>query len=103
MFDPPAHVESSRSWPWLLLGLGLLGVGFAAWRPVPAGVWHDDGVYMLVGKALAQGHGLVYDGVAGSPPAAKFPPAYPARLALLWATRGRIGPAQVVQLVGVVS
>ena len=40
----------SRALPYVLLGLGLFGVGLAAWRPIPAGVWHDDGVYMLVGK-----------------------------------------------------
>jgi len=62
-----------------------------AWQPIPAGIWHDDGVYMLVGKALASGHGLVYDGVAGTPPAAKFPPLYPGVLAVLWAVFGSIG------------
>jgi hypothetical protein len=81
-----------RGWPYLLLGLGLFGVGLAAWRPIPAGVWHDDGVYLLIGKALAGGHGLVYDGVVGTPPAAKFPPLYPALLAALWKMLGGIGP-----------
>ncbi|MEM7417825.1 MAG: hypothetical protein AAF389_20210 [Gemmatimonadota bacterium] len=77
--------------PYLLLAVALLGVGLTSWRPVPAGVWHDDGVYMLVGKAMAGGHGMVYDGVAGSPPAAKFPPAYPSILATFWAALGDIG------------
>jgi len=81
----------SRLSPFILLGLGLLIVGVAAWRPIPAGVWHDDGVYMLVGKALAGGHGLVYDGVVGTPPAAKFPPLYPSLLAVLWGLFGTIG------------
>jgi hypothetical protein len=92
--DSPASRTSappSGSWPFLLLGLGLLGVGISAWRPIPAGVWHDDGVYMLVGKALAQGLGLVYDGVVGTPPAAKFPPLYPGLLAVLWSIFGGIG------------
>lgn len=71
--------------------LGVLAVAVSAWRPVPAGVWHDDGVYMLVGKAIAGGHGLTYDGVVGSPPAAKFPPLYPALLAVLWLLPGAIG------------
>lgn len=77
--------------PYILLAVALLGVGLTSWRPVPAGVWHDDGVYMLVGKALAGGHGFVYDGVAGTPPAAKFPPLYPALLAVFWAIAGEIG------------
>jgi len=68
----------------------------AAWRPIPAGVWHDDGVYMLVGQALAGGHGLVYEGVAGTPPAAKFPPMYPGLLAVLWGIFGTIGAVTLV-------
>jgi hypothetical protein len=76
---------------FLLLALGLLGVGLAFWRPIPVGVWHDDGVYMMVGRALAHGQGLHYAGVPGDPPAAKFPPAYPAFLALLWLLLGSVG------------
>ena len=80
-------------WPWILLGLGLFGVGIASWRPVPAGIWHDDGVYMLIGKALAGGHGFVYDGVSGTPPATKFPPGYPLALAAIWTLTRSIGMA----------
>lgn len=81
----------SKSWPFALVALGVLGVGVAAWRPVPAGVWHDDGVYMLVGKAIAGGHGLNYDGVVGAPPAVKFPPLYPGLLSALWLVLRSIG------------
>lgn len=56
-----------------------------------AGVWHDDGVYMLIARALANGSGLVYEGVVGTPPAAKFPPLYPVSLAVLWTVFGSIG------------
>jgi hypothetical protein len=87
----PPTMDSSRSWPYLLVGFVVLGVGVAAWSPIPAGVWHDDGVYMLVGKAIAGGHGLTYDGVVGAPPAAKFPPLYPAFLAVLWTVFRGIG------------
>lgn len=83
--------HTPRPWPYLLLGVAILGICVAAWRPVPAGVWHDDGVYMLVGKAISGGHGFVYDGVSGSPPAAKFPPGYPLFLALLWSVFAEIG------------
>jgi hypothetical protein len=85
--------ESEReSWrPYLLLGLAVLAVGLAAWRPMPAGVWHDDGVYVMVGKALAEGHGMTYQGVVGAPPAVKFPPVYPSMLAGLWLVLGSIG------------
>ena len=46
---------------------------------------------MLVGKAIAGGHGLTYEGVVGTPPAVKFPPLYPAVLAVLWLALGSIG------------
>lgn len=82
--------------PYLLLAVALVGVGVSAWRPIPAGVWHDDGVYMLVGKALASGQGFVYDGVSGTPPAAKFPPVYPALLGVLWALFREIGTVTAV-------
>ncbi|MDX1647592.1 MAG: hypothetical protein R3304_10645 [Longimicrobiales bacterium] len=78
--------------PFLLLALGLFAASVAAWRPVPAGVWHDDGVYMLVGKAISEGHGLAYAGVVDHPPAAKFPPLYPLVLAVLWTVLDGIGP-----------
>lgn len=77
--------------PYVLLGIAVLAVGLAAWRPMPAGVWHDDGVYVMVGKSLAEGHGLTYQGVVGEPPAVKFPPIYPSMLAGLWLVFGSIG------------
>lgn len=77
--------------PYLLLGLAVLAVGLVAWRPMPAGVWHDDGVYVMVGKALAEGRGMTYQGVVGAPPAVKFPPVYPSMLAGLWVVLGSIG------------
>ena len=64
------------------VGLGLVGV--LVWVAVPPGVWHDDGAYLLLGKSLADGEGLRYSQVPGSPPGAKFPPLYPLFLALLW-------------------
>lgn len=88
--DSPA-AGPDKAWPFLLLGLLLFAVGVAAWRPIPVGVWHDDGVYMLVAKAIAEGKGLVYAGVVGTPPAAKFPPLYPAVLAGLWSLSDSIG------------
>lgn len=87
---------TEKAWPFVLTGLLLFAVGVAAWRPIPVGVWHDDGVYMLVGKALAEGHGLVYSGVVGSPPAAKFPPLYPMVLAGLWSLSDSIGTVTMV-------
>ena len=66
--------------PYLLLGGATLVLGLLLFTPLPPGLWHDDGVYLLVGKALARGAGLHYLDVPGLPPAAKFPPLYPALL-----------------------
>ena len=102
MSDPAAPEEpgigpTARRIPGLLVplivagGLGVVGLLF--WAAVPPGVWHDDGAYLLLGKSLADGEGLRYSQVPGSPPGAKFPPLYPLFLALLW----RVAPEAVGQ------
>ncbi len=68
-------------------------VAVAAWEVVPPGVWNDDGAYVLLGRSLAEGEGLRYSQVAGSPPGAKFPPLYPLLLAGLW----KVAPSMVAQ------
>ena len=78
---------------FLLLAVAALGVGVAVWRPLPPGVWHDDGVYLLLGRSLAAGEGLRYVGVPGDLPAPKFPPVYPAVVALAWLLGGDAGGA----------
>jgi len=63
----------------------------AAWwasRPYPVGVFHDDGVYVILAKALATGHGYRYLHLPGAPAATHYPPMYPLLLAGLW----RIAP-----------
>ena len=77
----------------LIVAVGLGVVGLFVWAAVPPGVWHDDGAYLLLGKSLADGDGLRYAQVPGSPPGAKFPPLYPLFLALLW----RVAPEAVGQ------
>ena len=58
----------------LMLALFFAIAVTAAWRPLPTGIWHDDGVYLLIGKALAAGEGLVYAGVPGTCRQQSFPP-----------------------------
>lgn len=82
-------------WPYVVLAVALLVLGLSFWRPVPAGVWHDDGVYMVIAKSVAQGEGLHYAGVPGDVPAVKFPPAYPLVLSGLWTVLGSVGPVML--------
>lgn len=88
-----------RYWPFLALSLALVGVGLSFWRPIPGGVWHDDGVYLLIGKALAQGEGLRYVGIPGDVPAVKFPPLYSLVLGVLWAVFGSVGAVTLAAVV----
>ncbi len=55
----------------------LFGLGWWSWHPLPIGVWHDDGAYVLMAQSIASGQGLTWSGVAHAPPAAKFPPLFP--------------------------
>jgi hypothetical protein len=69
--------------PWILSVLAL-GLGLGIWEPLPPGIWHDDGVYVLLGRSLAEGEGLRYLGIPGAPLAPKFPPLYPLLLSFVW-------------------
>lgn len=69
--------------PWAVAAL-TLGLGLSIWAWFPPGIWHDDGVYVLLGRALADGEGFRYSGVPGAFLATKFPPLFPLALALIW-------------------
>jgi hypothetical protein len=73
--------------PWLLCGVVFATAVWAA-QPYPVGVFHDDGVYVTLAKAIAGGDGFRYLNLPGSPFATHYPPAYPLLLAALW----KLGP-----------
>jgi hypothetical protein len=50
----------------------------------PVGVFQDDGIYAVLGKAIASGEGYRYLNLPGTPYATHYPPGYPLFLALLW-------------------
>lgn len=52
--------------------------------PWPVGVFQDDGIYVILAKALANGDGYRYTNIPGAPNATHYPPLYPAFLAVLW-------------------
>src|ERR1051325_3241314 len=86
--------------PWmmtLLVGAAVLAVGVALVDGLPVGVTNDDGMYVILAKSLATGHGYRWLNLPGAPAATHFPPGYPAMLALLWLIAPRL-PANVVLL-----
>ncbi|HXG23798.1 MAG TPA: hypothetical protein VNJ09_04520, partial [Chthonomonadales bacterium] len=46
--------------------------------------YHDDSIYIITGRSLAEGRGYRIESIPGSPPQTKYPVLYPALLALLW-------------------
>lgn len=73
----------------LLLVATVFGVAASLAAPYPVGIFHDDGVYLILAKALASGEGYRYLHLPGAPLATHYPPLYPLLLAALW----KIGPA----------
>jgi len=61
-----------------------LAVAFSAIPNWPVGVFQDDGIYVVLGKALSSGEGYRYLNLPGAPYATHYPPGYPLFLALLW-------------------
>jgi hypothetical protein len=94
--DGPDDAPEARA--TLLRSLGALAPLFAAAiafgvaavivAPYPAGIFHDDGVYLILAKSLASGSGYRYLHLPGTPIATHYPPVYPVLLALLW----KLGP-----------
>ena len=68
----------------VLVAAVALAVALAAVPNWPAGVFQDDGIYVILGKALATGEGYRYLNLPGAPYATHYPPGYPLFLALLW-------------------
>ena len=56
------------------------------WRMVPevCGAFHDDGIYVITAKALAQGQGYRLTYLPHAPIQTKYPILYPALLAVVW-------------------
>ncbi len=63
-------------------------VTIGAQAPVGAGVYYDDGAYLALARALEGGDGYVYSNLPEAVPGVKYPPAYPAVLALVWKVAG---------------
>lgn len=80
---PPARTRTTWLIPLAVLVIGTV-VAWWASRPYLVGVFHDDGVYALLAKSLAEGHGFHYLELPGAPAATHYPPLYPLLLAAVW-------------------
>lgn len=72
-----------RRAPWIA-ALAVLVAALLTMSPDPIGVFYDDGIYVLTGKALAEGRGYVYPMLPGNLPAIHYPPLWPAVIAAVW-------------------
>src|ERR1035438_3344634 len=90
---------------WMLRKLTALGVfvlalapsAYLAWtlRAMPhLGFYHDDSIYWVSAKSLAEGHEYRIASLPGQPYQTKYPPLYPALLAGIWKI-DQIGRAHV--------
>jgi hypothetical protein len=68
--------------------LTVLMVTIRSQEPVGAGIYYDDGAYLALGRSLAEGAGYTYSNLPGDVPGVKYPPAYPAVLAVTWKAFG---------------
>src|SRR5687767_12816728 len=86
----PDPVPLARRDLWAALALGVVLAVAAGFRvhPEVCGQCHDDALYVLTAKALAEGDGYRLTNLPGEPPQTKYPPLYPLFLAVLW----EIGP-----------
>jgi hypothetical protein len=75
---------------WFICGVlalalaGLAVVYLAAFRAQPVGLFHDDGIYAVTAKALAEGRGYRIISLPDQIPQTKYPILFPALLAGIW-------------------
>lgn len=73
------------------VALGLSCLVLLAMPPAyPAGVYGDDGAYLALGKALAEGVGYRSIYAPGAPVHTRFPPGLPLLVTLLWGGSGDV-------------
>jgi drug/metabolite transporter (DMT)-like permease len=75
--------------PVIVLALLLGGAAFWGANKQILGLFHDDAIYVVAGKALASGDGYRIESLPGAPPQTKYPFLFAALLSLLW----RVAPS----------
>ena len=66
-----------------IIGIAVAAVLFALYRPFPIGIAQDDGLYMILAKAIRSGQGYRFINLPGAPAGVHYPPGYPLLLAAL--------------------
>lgn len=69
---------------WVGLAAGLAAAYWIAWRAPAVGTFHDDGVYLVTAKALAEGKGYRIVSLPSEIPQTKYPVLFPMALAGVW-------------------
>jgi len=68
----------------LLLLVFLTGYYAVALQAPAVGLYHDEGVYLVTAKSLAEGNGYRIESLPGEPSQTKYPVLFPFLLALVW-------------------
>ncbi|MBT8477658.1 MAG: hypothetical protein KJO06_01980 [Gemmatimonadetes bacterium] len=68
--------------------LTVLAVTIRSQEPIGAGIYYDDGAYLALARSAAAGDGYLYSNLPGEVPGVKYPPGYPAVLAVTWKVFG---------------
>ena len=97
-----------RRWsPYLVLALAIVSALSFCWenRDIPGfGSLQDDAIYMLSAQSMSEGNGYRLAHLPGAPAQTKYPPLYPAALALVWAWQHNLSTAlHAVGFIGAVS
>jgi len=93
--------NDSKRFPITVASIGLLLGAIAFWGTNTAilGLFHDDGIYAVVAKALAQGDGYRIISLPTTPAQTKYPFLYSYLLSLLWVLNSSF-PQNIVLLKG---
>lgn len=80
----PSLAATTHRYAPVLLAVFVFGIANLISAPYPVGIFHDDGVYLILAKAIASGDGYRYLHLPGAPFATHYPPIYPLLLAAVW-------------------
>jgi hypothetical protein len=97
LLDERPAVRASAHLLFAIAVLALAVVYAVAWRAPSVGLYHDDGIYLVTAKALAEGKGYRILSLPHEILQTKYPPVFPAVLAAVWKLRPAF-PANVAAL-----